>query len=135
MSVEGSGVMKFSKGFSLIELMVAVAVIGILIKVAYPSYTDYVVQSRRTDAQRSMVEYMQALERYFTANGRYANSAGTACGISTAPSTPSMYSLSCAVVAGGGVTITATASSAQSTDGDLTLSSTGAKTPSNKWKF
>lgn len=124
------------KGVTLIELIIVVAIIGLLGKVAYPAYVQYLVESRRADAQRSMVEYMQSLERYFTANGRYATAAaGATCG-GTAPGNPNMYTLSCAVGTGDGVaTITATATSAQSGDGDLTLSSTGAKGPSGKWKF
>ncbi|MEN3372516.1 type IV pilin protein [Dechloromonas sp. ZS-1] len=119
------------KGFSLVELMIAVAIMGILAGVAYPSYTRHVIESRRADAQRVMVEYMQSLERYFTVNGSYAN--GGNCGVNL-PTNPSMYALACAVN-GGVATVTATSSGAQSTDGNLTLSTSGAKTPSDKWKM
>lgn len=118
------------QGFSLVELMISVAIMGILASVAYPAYNRYVIESRRVDAQRTMVEYMQSLERHFTANGTYAN--GAACG-GTAPANPAMYTLGCALN-GGVATITATATGGQATDGNLTLNSTGAKTPASKWK-
>lgn len=129
----------YIKGFSLIELMVVVAILGILMSVALPSYNSYIIKSQRTDAQRLMVEYGQSLERYFTANGRYATtSGGTTCG-GTAPTAPTSlpYTLSCAVHATTGVftiTATVTSGSSQAGDGNLTLDSTGARTPSAKWK-
>lgn len=119
------------QGFSLVELMISVAIMGILASIAYPAYNRYVIESRRVDAQRAMVEYMQSLERHFTGSGSYAN--GAACG-GTAPPNPAMYTLGCAVNAGV-ATITATATGGQATDGDLTLNSTGAKTPASKWKM
>lgn len=62
---------KSHSGVTLIELMVVVAIVGILAAIAYPSYQDYVRRSKRADAQAIMTEDAQLLERYFTTNGTY----------------------------------------------------------------
>ncbi|MFV3306616.1 type IV pilin protein [Pseudomonas sp. NY15181] len=65
-------------GFTLIELMVVVAIVAIISAVAYPSYQEYVRKARRADAQASLMELSQFMERYYTANGRYTTSANAA---------------------------------------------------------
>lgn len=65
--------MNKSKGFTLIELMIVVAVIGILSAIAFPSYQQYVQQTRRADAQAALMELAHHMERYYTANGKYTD--------------------------------------------------------------
>jgi len=61
------------KGMTLIELMIVVAIIGIISAIAYPSYQQYVQQSRRTVVQGNLLELAQWMERQYTANGEYPN--------------------------------------------------------------
>lgn len=66
-------------GFTLIELMITIAVIGILAAIAIPNYTDYLRGAARTDAKTALMENAQFLERNFTEAGRYDQDAsGTA---------------------------------------------------------
>lgn len=62
-------------GFSLIELMIVVAIVGILVVVAYPSYADYVRRSARAEAKGILLENAQFMERWYTTNGTYVGAA------------------------------------------------------------
>ena len=68
-----------ANGFTLIELMVVVAVIGILSAIAYPSYTEYVQRSRIAEATSTLADMRIRQERFFQDNRTYI-SAGTTCG-------------------------------------------------------
>ncbi|WP_185975054.1 type IV pilin protein [Tepidimonas thermarum] len=59
-------------GFTLIEVLVTVVIIGILATIAYPSYLDYVRKSRRTDAKNTLLELANRQEQFFANRGRYA---------------------------------------------------------------
>lgn len=60
-----------SRGFTLIELMIVVAVIAILGAIAYPSYMDSVRKGWRTEARTALVQEMQQQERFYTQRGKY----------------------------------------------------------------
>jgi type IV pilus assembly protein PilE len=132
-------------GFTLIELMITVAIVGILASIAYPSYQDSVMKSRRADVKGVLLGLANAMERRFTETNSYCDAAagGTAvanCGTATEDTgTPSIYTIPTETTSFYTVTISAaTASShtlsavragAQANDkcGTLTLTHTGVK--------
>ncbi|WP_448683151.1 type IV pilin protein [Pseudomonas nicosulfuronedens] len=58
-------------GFTLVELMVCLTLIGVLLGVALPTYREHIQRVRRVDAQKSLVELAQFLERFYTSRGTY----------------------------------------------------------------
>ena len=71
-----------SRGFTLIELMIVVAVIGILTVIALPSYMRYGYRARRVDGQQLLLTIANAEERYYSVNNQYTTN-GTLIGFST----------------------------------------------------
>ena len=68
------------RGFSLIELMIVVAIVAILASVAYPSYRDSVLKGRRGEARAALAELMQQQERYMTQHNKYLTFSAGATG-------------------------------------------------------
>ncbi|MBP7324332.1 MAG: type IV pilin protein [Alicycliphilus sp.] len=66
------------QGFTLIELMIVVAIVGILSAIAYPSYTEFVRRGHRADARAGLLQAQQWLERAATATGTYPTTLPTA---------------------------------------------------------
>lgn len=66
--------MRRQHGFTMIELMIVVAIIAILSAIALPAYRRYVVRSHRTDAQRALMDLAGRQERYLYSNNAYTNS-------------------------------------------------------------
>jgi type IV pilus assembly protein PilE len=132
------------RGFTLIELMIVVAVVGILAAIAYPAYTDSVMKGKRAQARTALLELMQQQERYMTQHNSYlafSNPAGTTTPASASStfkvysgdnSSNSAYRLSALACTGQAITdcvvLTATPTATDTLVGALGLSSTGAKT-------
>jgi len=142
---EGAYRMSNYKGFSLIELMIAVSIVGILAAIGYPSYQSSVQKSRRADCEGALVGFAGAMERFFTTNNTYIG-AGSAGGTgSNITGAPTIYATQCPIDGGTpsyNLTITAAGVStytlqaapinAQGNDscGTLTLNQANAKTAS-----
>lgn len=114
-------------GFTLIEIMITVAIVGILAALALPSYTSYVARGKRAEVRANMLEAAQFMERYYSANNQYGNA--------TLPSritSLSTYTISVTATSGS-FTITAAPIGTMASDrcASLTLTNTGAKGTTN----
>lgn len=63
--------MRLEKGFSLLELLITVAIIGLLSAISYPSYKEQVIRSRRADAKVALYSIAEQVERYYSENFSY----------------------------------------------------------------
>ena len=125
-------------GFTLIELMITVAVIGVLSAVALPSYQEYINRQRRADAQIQLMAAQLWMERFYSVNLRYdQDSGGTAVSIANQPFVTSppagggtaQYNISLTTTARNAYTLTATRAGSMASDacGNFTLTNTGQK--------
>lgn len=118
------------RGFTILELLITVAVIGILSAVAYPSYTGYVTRGKRSEGRAALVDTAAKLERYYSDHSKYAtanNAFPTLTGFSTSTET-GKYTLS---IATSGTfqsyTLTATPTFDDPDCGNLTYTQAGTK--------
>jgi len=122
-----------SSGFTLIEVMIVVAVIGILAAIAYPSYLEYVRDARRSDARVNLLELAQYMERYHTGNGSYLNASNAAPALPYTESPKDggtkYYDLSFSAIATNSFTLRAVPKGAMTGDscGTLTYTFAGVK--------
>lgn len=128
------------KGFSLIELLIAIAVVGILAAVALPSYQDSVRRGNRGDGQAALLEASSRMERYYYDNNAYTTDLtdiGYTSSNSVATSEGHYLMSVSAPTAGCPIAtcyaIEVVAQNSQAADGNLSVNSMGEKLPTNKW--
>jgi len=138
--------MKSTRGFSLIELMIVVMIVGVLMAISIPMYRDYVLRSHRTDAHSALLDIASRQERFVAQRNTYATTAqlspAAGLGLGRTASSEGYYEMSVAPCAGGTIAacyvLTATATGEQANDTEcatITYSSAGVKsgTTANCW--
>ena len=130
---------KPGRGFSLIELVFVVAILSILVTIAYPSYRNYVIRASRSAAQTELLQLANQQEKVYLNSNAYATSITAAyngrsdggLGKTTGQTDDAKYTLSISPTAGSTQTYTITATpvtgSTQEGDGNLTISSDGTR--------
>lgn len=126
---------KHGAGFTLIELMIAVAIIGVLAAIALPNYTEYMTRSKRAEGQALLSEVSARQERFYAQNNSYvtnpiniANLAFPKVANNRIISENGYYELAVSSVASdGGYTLTANQTIGDAQCGNLTLNALGVK--------
>ncbi len=104
-----------NKGFTLIEILIVIAILGIIAAIAYPSYLDSVVKARRSDARTALLDLSQRIERFYSENNTYTGAAA-AVGGTPQMSDENWYQVTINVTGGGtGYTLTAAPQGQQAT--------------------
>lgn len=118
------------RGFTLIEVMVTIAIIAILVGVAVPSYREYVRRGQLPEAFNSLSDIRVKLEQYYQDNRAYSTDGACGTGVLSLPSTGKYFQITCTSPAGGGYqtyTITATGVSGNAVGHVYTLNQNGVK--------
>jgi type IV pilus assembly protein PilE len=125
-----------NQGFTLIEMMVTVVILGILVSIAYPSYQSYLKRGRRSTAQAFLMDVAQRQQEYLLDNRSYAPDL-TTLNISTPTNVSSYYQITPTVsnTAPLSFTLTATPKTGSAQAGDVTLAidNAGNRTPASAW--
>lgn len=120
----------WARGFTLIELMIVVAIVAVLVAIAYPSYQRYLMRARRSDAHEMLMRMAAAEERYYTNYNVYAKTADL--GMGATPVSEKGYYQVVVTPAAPDQTFTLTATPQGNQAGDtcaeLVLTDTGTKT-------
>ncbi|VVM76167.1 hypothetical protein PS662_02070 [Pseudomonas fluorescens] len=113
-----------SRGFTLIEILIVIAIIGIVITIGYPSLTEYVKKGRRAEVAGLLSEQAQILERFYSKNNVYTAATGLSAGNDYYTIIPTLTDQTFVLTA------TRKAGSAMATDkcGDFIITNTGVRT-------
>jgi type IV pilus assembly protein PilE len=115
------------RGFTLMELLIAVAIVGILAAIAYPSYQRSLQKTRRADCEGALVGLTGAMERHFTVNNSYTG-AGPVTGTTAADTgAPSIYPTTCPIDGGTTAYYNLTITAATDTTYTVQAAPTGAQ--------
>ena len=128
--------MRRAPGFTLIELMIAIIIVGVLTAIALPAYTAHAIKGKRSAAQAQMMDIANREEQFLLANRVYSTKTALETnGYALPANVSAVYTYDIALDTGTvpGYTITFTATNGQTSDGNLSLSSSGVKLPANKW--
>jgi len=117
-----------NRGFTLIEIMIVIAIIGIVMTIAAPSLTEYVKKGRRTEVAGLLSEQAQILERFYSKNNVYTGITGLSTGNDFYTITPTLLTDQAFLL-----TATRKTGTAMATDkcGDFTLTNTGVRSMVN----
>ncbi|WP_131671590.1 type IV pilin protein [Pseudomonas parakoreensis] len=118
---------RFNRGFTLIEIMIVIAIIGIIITIAAPSYTEYLKKGRRAEVVSLLSEQAQILERFYTKNNVYTGITGLSTGNDFYTITPTIADQTFLLTA----TRKAGTTMASDKCGDFTLTNTGVRSMNN----
>ena len=91
----GSSRMRRNHGFTLIELMIAIAIIAILTRVAFPSYIDHVTRAKMTEATSNLGALRVNMEQYYQDNRKYNGAAAGACGVAMPATGVKYFTFTC----------------------------------------
>lgn len=118
-----------NRGFTLIEVLITVVIVGILAAIALPAYKNQIQKTRRSDAKSALVGAAEQMERYFTERGTYATATLGSGGIYPNTTQNGFYTLSFAGLSATTYTLRATPTGAQVGDpcGNLTYDYLGNK--------